>query len=103
MIHVALTPVFEPVFSPSALWFSGAGLALVFLGLLNIVSIQAKKRSIFSICLIANFLGIIYGVFIVVAAPEPQAFTAIVLFIAVITGSVYGRKKSQSVETTNDY
>jgi hypothetical protein len=94
LIHIAFTPVFEPTFSPSAVWFAGAGLSLVFLGLLNLIAIQAKKYSIFSACLIANLISIIYGLLIIIAVPQPQAFAALVLFIAVTAGSVNGRKVS---------
>ena len=38
VIHTALTPLFYDRFSPDALWFAGTGLALVFLGLLNLVA-----------------------------------------------------------------
>jgi asparagine N-glycosylation enzyme membrane subunit Stt3 len=94
VIHIAFTPVFVSTFSPAAVWFVAGGLALVFLGLLNLIAIQAAKRLTFSTCLIANLIGIVYGILIVIAVTEPHAFAALVLIILVTLGSVNGRKVS---------
>ena len=94
VIHIAFTPVFVSTFSPSAVWFAAGGLALVFLGILNLIAIQAAKRLTFSICLIANLIGIVYGILIVIAVTEPHAFAALVIIIIVTLGSINERKVS---------
>ena len=35
-VHTALTPVFYARLTPNAMWFAGAGLAMVFAGFLNV-------------------------------------------------------------------
>jgi hypothetical protein len=36
-VHTALTPVFYGRLTPNAMWFAGAGLAMIFVGFLNVI------------------------------------------------------------------
>jgi hypothetical protein len=91
VIHTALTPVFYPEFSPDALWFAGTGLALVFLSLLNIAAERVFELWILNISIVANLVGCIYNVLIVMALPEFQAFVSLLIFLAVTIGSIFVR------------
>ena len=88
VIHMALTPVFYDQFSVDALWFVGTGLALVFLGLLNIVGERIFEPWVLNICIAANVVGLIYGLLIVIVLPEFQAFVSLMIFLAVTIGSI---------------
>lgn len=88
VIHTALTPVFYDQFSVDAIWFAGTGLALIFLGLLNIVGERVFEPWVLNICIAANVVGLIYGFLIVIVLPEFQAFLSLLIFLMVTIGSI---------------
>jgi len=92
VIHTALTPLFYDRFSPDALWFSGTGLALVFLGLLNLIAERIWQAWAINVCIAANFVGCVYGVLVAIALPEIQAYIGLVVFIAVVITSILARR-----------
>jgi hypothetical protein len=94
VIHTALTPLFYDKFSPDALWFAGTGLALVFLSLLNIVTERVRAPWMLRICVAANLVGCVYGILIVIALPEIQAFISLLIFLAVTAGSIFALYES---------
>ena len=96
VIHTALTPLFYDRFSPDALWFAGTGLALVFLGLLNIVAERVWEVWALNVCIAANLIGCVYGILVVLALPEIQAYVGLVIFIAVVIASVLARLNTRS-------
>ena len=96
VIHTALTPLFYDRFSPDALWFAGTGLALVFLGLLNLVAERVWEVWALNICIAANLIGCVYGALVVIALPEIQAYAALLIFVAVATGSILARLNTRS-------
>jgi len=57
-----LTPMFYGRFSLGALWFSGSGLAIIFVGFLNITLSRADGRNRLAqmFCYIANLLVIVF-------------------------------------------
>lgn len=84
--HTLLTPVFtrkQPRLQQ--LWFAGSGLALVFLGLLNLARAQTGDPTVRSFCQLANPLGTLYLGLLVRDLPEPQAYAALGLSAA-LTG-----------------
>lgn len=95
LLHTLLTPLFYPRFSDDALWFAGTGLGLVFLALLNLAVLLTPTRTGLNLCLMANLTGLLYGVFIVVVLPEPQAYIALAAFLAVTFGTFFSRKELQ--------
>jgi len=89
--HTALTPLFYAGLSPDALWFAGTGLALIFLGLLNVAAERVFEPWILNLCIAANLIGCVYGMLLVVALPAAQAFAALAIFLAVAVGSIFVR------------
>ena len=95
VIHTALTPLFYDRFSPDALWFAGPGLALVFLGLLNLMAERVWEVWALNICIAANLIGCVYGILVAVALPEIQAYVALVVFIAAVATSLLARQSAR--------
>jgi len=91
VIHTALTPAFYSSLSPDAMWFAGTGLAMIFLALLNIIAERVFERWVFNICIIANLVGCVYNVLVVIALPEFQAFIGLAIFVAVTGFSILVR------------
>lgn len=56
-VHVLYNAVEHRELSPDAVWFAGAGLALLFLGLLNLADLAADHASARAICRAANVLA----------------------------------------------
>lgn len=84
--HTLLTPFFarrQPRLQQ--LWFAGSGLALVFLGLLNLARTWTDDRTVRRLCQLANPLGTLYLGLLVRDLPEPQAYAALGLSAA-LTG-----------------
>jgi hypothetical protein len=74
--HVAMTPVFAPGLNEAMLWFSGAGLALLFVGILNLcrLSAPADARRGFLLCRVANIIVLAWMALVVAILPVHQAF-----------------------------
>jgi hypothetical protein len=100
VIHTALTPLFYDRFSSDALWFAGTGLALVYLSLFNIVAERSRANWMLKICVAANLAGLIYGILIVLALPEFQAFISLLIFLAVTAGSIFALHGSSKQKRT---
>lgn len=64
------------------LWFTGTGLALSLLGVLNLIRVTAKMQAITLICAIANVIASLYLVMVAWMLPAPHVF--VVLALAVI-------------------
>jgi hypothetical protein len=86
--HTAFTPVFAPGFSVAALWFSGAGLSLVFLGLLNAARLAAPVRPVRRICVIGNVLALAWIAFVLYVIRVPQAYISAVAVMTLAVTSV---------------
>lgn len=89
-VHTALTPVFYGRFSLNALWFAGSGLAMLFVGFLNITLGRAvgRDRLVQILCYAANLLTVFFGFLIVTQDREPQVIFGLVL-IAVMTATAF--------------
>jgi hypothetical protein len=86
-VHVLYTAVEHDALSPDAVWFAGAGLALVFLRMLNLAALAADHPSARAVCRAANLLGAAFGVLAAVAVPVPQAFLGLALMAALAAAS----------------
>jgi sulfite exporter TauE/SafE len=96
LIHTALTPLFYDHLSTAALWFAGTGLALVFLGLLNLAAGRVWQAWLLNICIAANLVTAIYCAVIVTVLPEFQAYLALLFILAVFVASIGSRLKIKS-------
>lgn len=86
-MHTSLTPTFYGRLSSGAMWFAGSGLAMVFVGLLNITFARVTGRNdrlVWALCHIANLTTLAFGAPIVVVDSEPQVIFGLVL-ITVMT------------------
>lgn len=86
VVHTALTPMFYGRLSPGALWFAGSGLAMIFVGFLNIIFSRnaGHDRVTRILCYIANLTTTAFGVLIVLVDNEPQVIFGMIL-IALMT------------------
>jgi len=94
VVHTALTPMFYGRLSPGALWFAGAGLAMIFVGFLNIsfARVAGQDRLTRILCYVANLTTAAFGILIVVVDNEPQVIFGMLL-IALMTITAFLRNK----------
>jgi hydrogenase-4 membrane subunit HyfE len=101
VIHTAMTPVFYHAFTLDAIWFAGTGLALVFLGLLNIAANKSALSSNFNLCIVANLICTIYFFLLVIILPEPHAFAGVVFILGLFMSSILMRIKLEKMLPDN--
>jgi hypothetical protein len=94
VVHTALTPTFYGRLSPGALWFAGAGLAMIFVGFLNIIFARTAghDRMPRILCYIANLITAAFGVLIVLVDNEPQVIFGMIL-ISLMTVTAFLLRK----------
>lgn len=83
VVHTALTPVFYGRLSPGALWFAGSGLAMIFVGFLNVALSRTGGRDgvVRALCYVANLLTTAFGALTVFVDGEPQVIFGMLLII----------------------
>jgi hypothetical protein len=88
--HTTFTPVFAPGWTQAAAWFSGSGLALLFIGLLNAARLWGRGDSGRTrvICLAGNLLTLLWIAFVIVVLPVPQAFVVAAAILGATIGSL---------------
>jgi len=86
-----LTPLFYPRLSPDALWFAGTGLALVFLGLLNLAAERVWQGWLVNTCIFANLIMLVFNCLIVVVLAEVQAYVSLFLCLALTSAAILAR------------
>jgi hypothetical protein len=64
------------------------GIALVFLGLLNLAARYCVSRGVRLLTIAANVIGVAYGLCIIMVVPDPQAFAALAILIALLAGAI---------------
>jgi MFS-type transporter involved in bile tolerance (Atg22 family) len=94
VVHTALTPVFYGRFSLGALWFAGSGLAMIFIGFLNIILSRdaGRDRVVRMLCYSANLITVVFGALIVFLDTEPQVIFGLAL-IFLMTATAFTLKK----------
>jgi hypothetical protein len=88
VVHTSLTPMFYGRLSVGAMWFGGSGLAMIFVGFLNIALSRGDGRDglVRILCYTANLMTSVFGVMIVVVNYEPQViFGLVLIFLMTIT------------------
>lgn len=87
-VHTLLTPAFYPSLTLDALWFAGAGLACVFLGLLNAARGATERAFIARLTWTANTAGAVYFILIILKLNQPQAWICLLLLACMFFGSI---------------
>src|SRR5689334_3556950 len=81
LAHTALTIVFHPNGGEVALWFAGAGLALITLGLLNLARRAAPNSRARQLSAAGNMAGIAYMVYVIAMLPAPHVMLIMVMLL----------------------
>lgn len=94
--HTALTPMFAPGCTQAAAWFSGSGLALIFLGLLNAARLweRGDVGRTRALCLAGNLLALLWIAFVIIVLPVPQAFVVSAAVLGVTVGSLTATRRA---------
>jgi hypothetical protein len=83
IVHCALTPVVYRPFSLAALWFFAAGLALVFIGMLNVLRLKGPSSPLLrSFSTIANASGLLVAVLFALKVNLAHNPQGVILLIA---------------------
>jgi hypothetical protein len=104
VVHTSLTPVFMSRLSPNAMWFAGAGLAMVVLGFLNIALRRNAGRDpvLRILCHTANLVFTIFGALTGYVVSEPQAYFGLLLLVMLtLTAFTLKREPDESSATTS--
>ena len=94
VVHTSLTPMFYGRLSPGAMWFAGSGLAMIFVGFLNVILGReaGRDRLVRVLCYVANLVTTVFGFLIVMVDSEPQVIFGLVL-ISLMTVTAFLVKK----------
>ena len=97
VVHTALTPVFYGRFTMGALWFAGSGLAMIFVGLLNLTLSRdvGRDRVVRVFCYAANLLTLGFGLLFVTLDTEPQVIFGMVM-IVLMTATAFAVRGTQN-------
>lgn len=84
VLHVSVTFYDYDSFSLRALWFAGAGVAIILAGFLNVILLRdvGKDRVVWLLCLLTNLIFAVMFVLALLVLPQPQVFVGAGLFIA---------------------
>ncbi|MGI8617725.1 MAG: hypothetical protein ACR2L6_01380 [Gemmatimonadaceae bacterium] len=90
LVHIATTAVFYDGWSPAAVWFSGTGLGLLLLAVINWAHVGVEPCILPTAPVVraANWVFTVFGVAALMAVPEPQAG---VLVLALLLQAVAAR------------
>jgi hypothetical protein len=79
LLHSALTFVLHSPWTADAVWFLGTGLGLLLLAVLNLthIGIEPCRRPSARLVRWANWIFVVFGVSVVLAIPEPQAYAVL--------------------------
>ena len=101
VVHTILTPAFTFESVVGALWFAGAGLALIFVGFLNVslMGNRDRNRATKALCHVANLMLTLYLIVLATVLAEPQAILALILSL-IITGGAFILESGTSGRTT---
>jgi hypothetical protein len=84
VIHIGLTPLLYGGLTLNALWFSSAGLALIFAAFINYLVITAKPWQVrfFAVGHMSNILGSVLMGLILIFLPAPHVALLLILLVA---------------------
>ena len=83
LLHVSVTFVDYDTFSLRALWFAGAGVAIILAGFLNVVLLRdaGKDRVVRLLSVLANIIFAAMFAAALTLMQQPQVFVGLALFI----------------------
>ncbi|MCS6989077.1 MAG: hypothetical protein NZM06_06110 [Chloroherpetonaceae bacterium] len=89
LTQTLLTPFFYDSLTEEAVWFFGSGLALMFLGFLNLARRQSpRNKPILAMSATANAIGVLFAMGIVAVHTVPQAVIALFLMVCVLMATI---------------
>jgi len=92
-VHAGLAVCYGEL-TPDAVWFAGAGLALIFLGLLNVAADLAASDPVWRLCRGANVVGVAFGAPAAITVWEVQGYVGLLLLVTLaITSFVAARPR----------
>ena len=97
IVHISFA--FPLLLKPATLWFIGAGMAIIFAGLLNLVAID-RGGSKFTkvIAIISNALNCAMFCFALPILNEPQIYLGITLFLVTTVAFLIDLLKNNTVQ-----
>jgi len=87
VIHSSFTFVRYTSINADSIWFFGAGLTYIFIGLYNLAVIKLNIKSLTYIATILNFIGTIFTIAIAYILKEPQTYIAFILVAFIFKSS----------------
>jgi hypothetical protein len=92
LLHVLVTFHDYESFTVEALWFAGAGVAIILAGFLNLIRLRAagRDRLVRLLCLITNLILALMFLLALWILPQPQVFVGAGLFIGALIASAFG-------------
>ena len=102
LLHVAFTPCNYDGFGLDAMWFAGAGLAIVFAGFLNLALLRDGGRLTQILCIVADLtVAALFGAALPLLR-EPQVFLGLLLFALETLGALlHGRRVERQGQTAS--
>jgi hypothetical protein len=94
-LHLLFTFHDYDAFTLRALWFAGAGIAIVFAGFINLISIRLAGRDalVRTLCLISNLVVVALFVAALWLMRQPQVFAGVLLFALASIASLGARPR----------
>lgn len=91
IVHIALTPMFFRQFGLDVLWFAGTGLALIFLGNINLMVLISRRSGFYMMAITSNIMALLLVVVILSMNPSIQAYISfiLVLLLTLAAGNEY--------------
>lgn len=101
LLHVLVTFVDYDEFSLRALWFAGAGVAIILSGFINLILLRdpVGDRVIRLLCLTTNVVFVIMFCAALYLMQQPQVFIGVALFAAatIVAFFIHKEKSSKNV------
>jgi hypothetical protein len=88
LTQLILTPIFYDALTQEAVWFLGSGLALLFLGFLNLARRISHHKAILVMSAIANMIGVLFIMGIVAVYTVPQSVIALFLMVSIMMATI---------------
>lgn len=92
LVHIGFTFRDHDRLSMNAMWFAGAGVAIVFAGFLNIAMLRdgGRDRAIWAMCLVANLVLLLMFGAAAYVLRQSQAYIGVFLFMFLTIFTFFG-------------